>query len=96
MANAMVAQNAAEATLLAERGLTGPLAVLEHPRGIRTVFPNGEMLDLLTAPFPADAYIMSSNVKAFPCVATAQAAVGAALKMHVCSTARSMVSSGSN
>jgi 2-methylcitrate dehydratase len=82
MANAMVAQSAAEATLLAERGLTGPLAVLEHPRGIRTVFPSGEMLGSLTSPFPADPYIMSSNVKAFPCVATAQAAAGAALKMH--------------
>lgn len=82
IANAMVAQSAAEATLLAERGLTGPLSVLEHPRGIRSVFPNGEMGEALTAPLPADPYIMLANVKAYPCVATAQSAVAAAIKMH--------------
>jgi 2-methylcitrate dehydratase len=82
IANAMVAQSAAEATLLAERGLTGPLAVLEHQRGVRTVFPNGEMFETLTAPLPADPYIMLANVKAYPCVATAQSAVAAAIRMH--------------
>jgi 2-methylcitrate dehydratase len=81
IANAMVAQSAVEATLLAERGITGPLAILEHQRGMRSVFPMGN-LETLTAEFPAQAYIMQSNVKAYPCVATGQSAVAAALKFH--------------
>jgi 2-methylcitrate dehydratase len=82
ISNAMVAQSAIEATLLAERGVTGPLAVLEHERGIRCVFPNGDLQSVMSAPFPAQSYIMRSNVKAYPCLATGQAAVAAALKLH--------------
>ncbi|MGE5537977.1 MAG: MmgE/PrpD family protein [Gemmatimonas sp.] len=82
IANAMVAQSAVEATLLAERGVTGPLAILDHERGVRSVFPNGDLQATFAAPFPTDSYIMRSNVKAYPCLATGQAAVAAALKLH--------------
>jgi 2-methylcitrate dehydratase len=82
IANALVAQGAVEATLLAERGVTGPLAVLEHERGLRSVFPKGDVLDTLSAAFPERSYIMRSNVKVYPCLATGQAAVAAALEVH--------------
>lgn len=82
IANALVAQAAVEATLLAERGVTGPLAVLEHERGLRSVFPNGDIMETLSAPFPERSYIMRSNVKVYPCLATGQAAVAAALGLH--------------
>lgn len=82
IANALVAQSGVEATLLAEQGVTGPLAVIEHERGLRSVFPNGDSVTALTAPFPEQSYIMRSNVKAYPCLATGQGAVAAALKLH--------------
>jgi 2-methylcitrate dehydratase len=82
ISNALVAQSAVEATLLAERGVTGPLAILEHPRGLRSVFPNGDIEATMTAAFPSHSYIMRSNVKAYPCLATGQAAVAAALELH--------------
>ena len=78
----MVAQSAVEATLLAERGVTGPIAILEHPRGVRSVFPNGDILETLIAPFPEQPYVMQSNVKAYPCVATGQSSAAAAIKIH--------------
>ncbi len=82
IANAMVAQSAVEATLLAERGVTGPVAILEHPRGVRSVFPKGDILETLMAPFPEQSYVMQSNVKAYPCVATGQSSAAAAIKIH--------------
>ena len=81
IANALVAQSAMQATLLARHGVTGPLDVLDHPRGMRAVFPQFDAA-ALTKPMPADTYVMRANVKAFPCVATAQAAVAAALDLH--------------
>ena len=82
IANALVAEAAVEATLLAEQGLTGPLAILEHERGLRTVFPVGDAAQTVSERFPEQPYIMFSNVKAYPCVATAQAAAAAALDIH--------------
>ena len=82
IANALVAESSVEATLLAEQGLTGPLAILEHERGMRTVFPLGDIADTMEPGLPAKPYIMLSNVKAYPCVATAQSAAAAALDIH--------------
>ena len=42
IANALVAQNGVQATLLAERGITGPLDLFENPRGMREVFSKGD------------------------------------------------------
>lgn len=81
LANALVAQNAVQAALLARHGATGPLAVLDHRRGMQAVFPRFDA-DAMTRPLPNDSYVMKSNVKAFPCVATGQAAVAAALDLH--------------
>jgi 2-methylcitrate dehydratase len=81
LANALVAQNAVQAALLARHGVTGPLAVFDHPRGMQAVFPRFDS-DAMTRPLPSETYLMKSNVKAFPCVATGQAAVAAALDLH--------------
>jgi 2-methylcitrate dehydratase len=81
LANALVAQSGVQSALLARHGITGPLQVFDHPRGMKTVFPHFDA-GVLTAALPADGYIMKSNAKAYPCVATAQAAVAAAIELH--------------
>jgi len=75
LANALVAQNGVQAALLARHGVTGPLEVMDHARGMKAVFPHLDV-EALVAPFPAESYIMKSHVKAYPCVGTAQAAAG--------------------
>lgn len=79
LANALIAKSGAEAALLAKHGLTGPPEVLDHPRGMRSVFDPALNLSNLWAPAPPHPTIMYSNVKTFPCIGTAQALVGAAL-----------------
>jgi 2-methylcitrate dehydratase len=82
IANALIAQRAIEAALLAEQGLTGPMAIIEHEDGLHHVFPNGDPMAAFTVPLPAQSYIMGSNVKAYPCLATGQSAVAAGVKLH--------------
>jgi 2-methylcitrate dehydratase len=81
-ANALVAQSGMQATLLARHGVTGPLDLMENPYGLKPVFSNAEALAALTAPFPADSYILRANIKAYPCLATGQAIVAAGLALH--------------
>jgi 2-methylcitrate dehydratase len=81
-ANALVAQNGMQAALLARHGVTGPLDLMESPYGLRPVFSNTEALAALTAPLPADSYIMRANIKAYPCLATGQAIVAAGIALH--------------
>jgi 2-methylcitrate dehydratase len=77
IANALVAQAGVEAALLAERGVTGPLAVLDSADGLQTIFPAA------ASPLASvgDA-ILRAHVKAYPCLATGQSAVAAALQLH--------------
>lgn len=82
IANSLVAQSGALAAQLAERGVTGPLSVLDQERGLSDVFPKTDGLARLADPLSDNCYIMKSHVKAYPCVATGQGAVAAALKMH--------------
>jgi 2-methylcitrate dehydratase len=81
IANALVAQAGVQAALLAERGITGPLAILDHPRGLRDFFPRGDVASV-TASFVSDGAIMAAHVKAYPCINTGQSAVAAAVKLH--------------
>jgi 2-methylcitrate dehydratase len=81
VANALVAQNGMQATMLAQHGVTGPLDLFENPHGLRAVFPAAEG-GALTAPLADDSYVMSCHIKAYPCLATGQAIVHAALDMH--------------
>ena len=82
VANALVAQNGVQATISAQHGVTGPLDLFENPHGVRAVFPGATEPLALTAPLAADSYVMSCHIKAYPCLATGQAIVHAALEMH--------------
>lgn len=82
MANSLVAETGARAVILASEGITGPLAVLDHPRGMSQVFLNEEMRYGLVKPLSEPGFILQSNIKPYPCLATGQAAVAAAIKLR--------------
>lgn len=82
IANALVAQSASQGALLAARGVTGPLAVLDAERSLRDLFARADILETLAAPLPENFYIMRASVKTYPCLATGQAAVAAALRLR--------------
>jgi len=82
LANALIAQSGALSAMLAAEGATGPLAVLDHELGIRHMFTDDADLSILAAPFEGAEAILANHVKAYPCVATGQAAVAAALEVH--------------
>ena len=82
IANALVAQTGVQAALLAARGITGPLGLIDEPHGLQQVFERTDGFARLTEPLARDACIMSAHVKAYPCLATGQGIVAAALDMH--------------
>ena len=82
IANAQVAQTGLQAALLAQAGVTGPLDVLDQPEGMGDFFPEGDLRAVLTAPLPRESCVDRAKIKAYPCLATAQAAVAAALELH--------------
>ena len=82
IANALVAQQGVQAALLAAEGATGPLAIFEQKRGLRSVFPYVADAPAIDAPLRDGGFIMRASIKAYPCVATGQGAVAAALDMH--------------
>jgi 2-methylcitrate dehydratase len=82
VANALIAQNGMQATLLAQQGVTGPLDLFEAERGLRTVFPRGPAGEIFDAPLPDDGFIMRSAIKAYPCFAGGQSAVAAGIALH--------------
>jgi 2-methylcitrate dehydratase len=80
VANALIAQNAMQATLLARHGVTGPLDLFENPHGLGALFPH---LDgSVTAPLARDCFLMGCHIKAYPCLATGQSIVHAGLEIH--------------
>jgi 2-methylcitrate dehydratase len=79
-ANAMVASQAVLCSLFAAEGMTGPLSVIEHPRGLSTGMLAGAKLDLLAQPIGDRYRIMTSAIKAYPCIGTAQAMVAGVLQ----------------
>jgi 2-methylcitrate dehydratase len=82
IANALIAQNGMQATLLAQQGVTGPLDLFEAERGLRAVFPRGPAGEIFAAPLPDDSFIMRSAIKAYPCFAGGQSAVAAGIALH--------------
>jgi 2-methylcitrate dehydratase len=82
LANALIAQNGMQATLLAAQGVTGPLDLFEAERGLRAVFPRGPAGDIFAAPLLDDGFIMHTAIKAYPCFAGGQSAVAAAIALH--------------
>ncbi len=81
IASALVAEAGVQGALLAERGMTGPLAILDDGRGLRDLFASGDRAPL-TAPILSRSAVQRAHVKAYPCVNTAQSAVAAALQLH--------------
>jgi 2-methylcitrate dehydratase len=82
IANALIAQNGMQATLLAQQGVTGPLDLFEAERGLRAVFPRGPAGEIFAAPLRDDGFIMRSAIKAYPCFAGGQSAVAAGIALH--------------
>jgi len=79
-ANAMVASQAVLCALFAAEGMTGPLKVIEHPRGLSTGMLAGAELDLLAQPIGERYRIMTAAIKAYPCIGTAQSMVAGVLQ----------------
>jgi 2-methylcitrate dehydratase len=82
VANALVAQNGMQATILAKNGMTGPLDLFENPHGLQSVFDKFDLAATITDPLPAVSYVMSAHMKAYPCLATGQGIVAAGLDIH--------------
>ena len=82
LANALIAQSAVQGAMLAELGVTGPLEVLDHRGGLFQVFDPDLGLDSLWAPLDEAPYIMTSGIKPYACIGTAQTTVAAALQLH--------------
>lgn len=82
LANAQVAETGVQAALLAEHGATGPLALFEQKHGLGRLFAGDDALATLSAKLPADNCLIRANVKAYPCVATGQSSVAAAIELR--------------
>ncbi len=82
IANALIAQNGMQATLLAAQGITGPLDLFEAERGLNAVFPRGPAGEIFAAPLPDDGFVMGTAIKAYPCFAGGQSAVAAGIALH--------------
>lgn len=81
IANALVAQSGAQAAMLAGKGITGPLAILDGEFGLRGLFADDDATSLAHT-IPPDGAIMHAHVKSYPCVNTGQGAVAAALALR--------------
>jgi 2-methylcitrate dehydratase len=82
LANALVATHAVLGTLLAKHGLTGPMEILESPRGAGKAVYAGADLRTLVQPATAPFRILDVSIKAFPCIGTAQTIAAAAVESH--------------
>ncbi|WP_159588225.1 MmgE/PrpD family protein [Chelativorans xinjiangense] len=82
LANSMIAQSGVQGALLAERGVTGPLEVLDHRGGLHQVFEPSLGLERLWGPIEQPPFIMTSNIKPYACIGTAQTVIKAALDLH--------------
>lgn len=82
IANALVAKSGAEATLLAAGGVSGPLGILDHKRGMRSLFGSDDARAALVQPLGEPSYIMDARIKPYPCVGTGQCAVDAAIQLN--------------
>ncbi|WP_186766567.1 MmgE/PrpD family protein [Puniceibacterium confluentis] len=82
LANSLIAQSGVQGAMLAGLGITGPLEVLDHRGGLFQVFDPALGLDSLWAPLDDAPYIMTSGIKPYACIGTAQTTVAAARKLH--------------
>jgi 2-methylcitrate dehydratase len=80
LTNALIAQSGVLCTLLAGKGVTGPIEILDDKKvGLQMLFGSETAVRSLTTPLQARPEILGAHVKSFPCIGTAQTAVRAAL-----------------
>ncbi len=82
LANPLIAQSGTQAAILAAGGLTGPLEIFDHDRGLAHMFAGGAGYASLTTPLEDGCAIMHSGIKAYPCLATGQTVVTAGIEIH--------------
>ncbi len=82
LSNPLVAQTGVAGALLAGGGMTGPQAILDSRDGLRSLFKDDADFEVLTTEIVAPYAINLSHIKAFPCLATGQAEVAAAMEMY--------------
>ena len=82
LANAFIAQSGVQAAILAGLGVTGPLEVLDDRGGLHQVFDPLLGMEKLWAPLEGVPYIMTSHIKPYACIGTAQTTIAAALALH--------------
>lgn len=82
IANAQVAESGLAAALLAARGVTGPLGILDQDEGMGALFEEGDARAVLSQPLAPESCVDRAKIKAYPSLATSQAAVTAALDLH--------------
>lgn len=81
-AGAFTAKEGVQMAILASKGVTGPQQILDHKWGLNAVFEPSLGLSNLWAPIDEPLYILTSHVKTFACIGTAQTEVVAALDAH--------------
>lgn len=84
-ANALVAQAGVQGALLAAKGVTGPLELLDHKTfGLQHFFDPAQGFEKLWAPLPLTDHleIFDTNIKSYPCIGTGQTLVKAAIDAH--------------
>jgi 2-methylcitrate dehydratase len=82
MAGAFTAKEGVQMAILASKGLTGPQQILDHEWGLNEVFVPSLGLSNLWFPVEEPLYILTSHVKTFACIGTAQTEVVAALDAY--------------
>jgi 2-methylcitrate dehydratase len=82
MIGAFTAQQGVQAALLAAKGMTGPYQILDHKWGLQSVFDPTLGLSDLWAPITDLLFIVSSHVKTFAGIGTAQSEIVAAIEAH--------------
>ena len=80
LANAFAMQSGVHSALLAAKGVTGPLEILDDRKaGLFQVFDPERGLERLWRPIAASPLILGTNLKSYPSIGTSQTALAAAL-----------------
>jgi 2-methylcitrate dehydratase len=83
LANALIAQSGVQGALLAAKGVTGPLEILDDEEvGLQDFFDRSSLMESLWSPPSSRLEILDAHIKSFPCIGTAQTTVQAALDVH--------------
>jgi 2-methylcitrate dehydratase len=81
-AEGWVAKAGVEAALLAHHGVTGPLSLMEGAAGWGASVAGAVDFEALCAPLEGRYRLLETSIKPYPAVATATAAIRAAIELH--------------